>query len=299
MKQIWDSCTPRELRNDKIISFAFLIISILIFISFSKVAGGIMLFLWVISESGPFILGSKGSMKNKIYVLKMVEAGYGDWEDEEIMEQVKVIEECGYKWFEKKGKVGFRHSKTGLYLYIEGLHLYSPEKIKETYDNVWSKDSPNKARERDIFNKITQETMLDGVVSDILSTIGDVERISKIDYAKAIMMGENKIVIYFCKKKNNKVTNERHLNEKKFIITISDNVLIITKKIGKKQIPITVKKWKKVYDNLSSFKHGLNFQHGIEYQDSAGNTWLYLKSSGQELLNMENETGERLTFIFE
>ena len=47
---------------------------------------------------------------------------------------MKAIEECGYKWFEKEGKVGFQHTKTGLYLKMKGLHFYKPEEIKRVFN---------------------------------------------------------------------------------------------------------------------------------------------------------------------
>ncbi len=158
----WDSLTPRELRNAKIISVMFLIISILIFSFLNKLVGTILLFLWVISGSGPFVLGSKGEVKNKIHVLKMVEPGYNDWKNGEIIEQIKAIEECGYKWFEQKGRVGFKHTKTGLYLKIEGLHFYKPEEIKRVYKEVWSKDGPNQVRKRDA----TAQRLAEAISSD-------------------------------------------------------------------------------------------------------------------------------------
>ncbi len=295
INESWDSLTPKELRNAKIISTVFLAISILTFHFLSKIIGGTLLFIWIISGSGPFVLGSKNSIKNKIYVLKIAEPGYNNWKEKEIEKQIKAIEECGYKWFERKGRVGFKHTKTGLYLKMEGLHFYSPEEIKRTYEKVWSKDNSDESFKRHIFNEITQEAMSDEVVLDILSTIGNMEKISKADYGKAVITGKNKVVNSFCKEKNNKVVSEKHLYEKEFIITISDNILIITKKIGEKQIPISVKRWKKVRNN-SSF-----FYSGIEYEDSSGNIWLYLRtpSSGQESLNMKNKTKEKLIFIFE
>ena len=153
-------------------------------------------------------------------------------------------------------------------------------------------------RKRDIFNQITQEAISDKSVMDILF-IGEAEKISKATYMKAVIAGKNKVVALFCKEENGEVVSKKYFNEKEVIATISDNVLIVTKKIGKKQTPIIVKKWKKAHDSLPSFKHKLSLQHGIEYEDSSGNTWLYLKSSGRESLNMENKTGERFTFIFE
>lgn len=143
MNNSWDSLTPKTLRNAKIISISFLVVSILVFALFSRFAGTVLLFLWIISGSAPFVLGSRGSVKNKISVLKIVEPGYNKWKDEEIMEQLKAINECGYKWFEQKNRVGFKHSRTGMYLKIEGLHYYKPTDIKKAYEEVWSKDSPS------------------------------------------------------------------------------------------------------------------------------------------------------------
>jgi len=171
MNKSWDSLLPRELKNAKIISVAFLIISILIFAFLSKIVGGIMLFLWAISGSGPFILGSKGSMKNKIYVLKMVESGYNDWEDEEIKKQIQAIEECGYKWFESKGKVGFKHSKTGLYLKMEGLNFYKPEEIKKVYREVWSKQDPAQMRKVEATAQKMAEAISSGATDEEVESI--------------------------------------------------------------------------------------------------------------------------------
>ena len=75
-----------------------------------------------------------------IKILKAVEPGYELWNDKEIDEQIECIEECGYKWFEKNGKVGFKHSESGIYLKVAGLNYYSPKEIKKTYEEVWSKD---------------------------------------------------------------------------------------------------------------------------------------------------------------
>lgn len=143
MEKSWHSLTPRELKNAKIISIAFLIISISI-IFLSKIVGVILLLVWGMIGSGPFILGSKDSIKNKVGVLKMVEPRYGSWKDDEIEEQIKAIEECGYKWFEQKGRVGFKHKERGVYLNIEGLHFYKPEEIKRVYREVWSKNDPSR-----------------------------------------------------------------------------------------------------------------------------------------------------------
>lgn len=139
--------------KEKINNIAFIIFSILVYIFLSEIIGiillGIMFVLWLISLR----LGSMGSTKNKVNMLKIVETGYRDWEDEEIKKQIKAIEECGYEWFHERHSVGFKHIKTGLYLKVEGLHLYTPEDIKMFYKKVWSKDSLAEAKIRDDYLK--------------------------------------------------------------------------------------------------------------------------------------------------
>ncbi len=83
-----------------------------------------------------------------IEILKKVEPGYNSWTDIDIAKQIGAINECGYKWFEENGKVGFKHTESGIYLKIEGLNYYSPEEIKKTYEKVWSKNF-DKVRKRD------------------------------------------------------------------------------------------------------------------------------------------------------
>ncbi len=87
-----------------------------------------------------------------IEILKKVEPGYNSWTDIDIAKQIGAINECGYEWFEENGKVGFKHTESGIYLKIEGLNYYSPEEIKKTYEKVWSK-SFDKVRKRDKKNK--------------------------------------------------------------------------------------------------------------------------------------------------
>lgn len=81
-------------------------------------------------------------MNNQLIIetLKVVETGYKTWDDSDINKQIEAIYDCGYEWFEKDGKVGFKHSQSGLYLKTEGLHYYSPEQIKKTYEDIWSKN---------------------------------------------------------------------------------------------------------------------------------------------------------------
>ncbi len=156
----WDSLTPGELKNAKIFSIIYMVISLSVFIFLNKIIGIILLAIWMPFGPGPFVLGSKGSMKNMVYVLKTVEPGYNDWEDKEIERQIKEIQKCGYRWFEKKGKVGFRHSETGLFLIIEGLHYYKPGEIKRVYEETWSKDNPDDVKRRDITAQKLQKAIL-------------------------------------------------------------------------------------------------------------------------------------------
>jgi hypothetical protein len=156
----WDTLTPKELRNAKIISIIFIAVSLLVLMFLHKTIGMILLAIGLFFGSGPFVLSSKGSVKNMIYVLKNVEPGYKNWDDNKIEKQIKAIQRCGYNWFEKKGKVGFKHSKTGLYLRIDGLNYYEPEDIEKTYREVWSQDNPEQVHKRDATAQKLQEALL-------------------------------------------------------------------------------------------------------------------------------------------
>ena len=101
----------------------------------------------------------------------MVESGYNDWEDEEIKKQIQVIEECGYKWFESKDKVGFKHSKTGLYLKMEGLNFYKPEEIKKVYREVWSKEDPAQMRRAEATAQKMAEAISSGATDEEVESI--------------------------------------------------------------------------------------------------------------------------------
>jgi len=171
MQKSWNTLTPKELKLAKIISIVFLVTSLFIFFILSKILGTILLVIWMLYGSGPFILGSKDSIKNIIHVLKTVEPGYNSWEDKEIEDQIKAIWECGYKWFEKKGKVGFKHSKTGLYLKIAGLHTYKPEDIKKVYNEVWSKDDPEQVKKRDVTEKKLKKAILNNATEEEIESI--------------------------------------------------------------------------------------------------------------------------------
>lgn len=173
MNKSWDSLSPGEIKKALSISGAFFVISLLAYIFFSKILGIILLTIWVFFGFGPFafILESWGLIKNKVHVLKTVEPGYDNWKDEEIEKQIKAIEECGYKWFEKKGRVGFKHTKTGLYLKIEGLHFYKPEEIRKVYDEVWSKDDPSRIKDVEATTKKMAEAISSGATDEEMESI--------------------------------------------------------------------------------------------------------------------------------
>jgi hypothetical protein len=101
----------------------------------------------------------KSTMGNMIYVLRQVEPGYNTWIDDDIEKQIKAIKECGYVWFEKKERVAFKHSKTGLYLLIDGLNFYKPEEIKKIYREVWSKANPDQIKKIDSTAQKLQEAI--------------------------------------------------------------------------------------------------------------------------------------------
>ncbi len=139
MSNHWNSLTPKELKTAKRISFIFLLITFFIYLFLNNIAAMILFGIWIVFGSAPFLLSSKKGIENEISTLKIIEPGYNYWSDEEIKEQLKTIKECGYVWFQKKGRIGFKNKKTKLYLKIEGLNFYKPDEIKKTFDEVWSK----------------------------------------------------------------------------------------------------------------------------------------------------------------
>jgi hypothetical protein len=167
----WDSLTPKELRIAKIISVIFIVASLLVLIFLNKIIGIVLLGIGLVYGSGPFVLDSKGAIKNIIYVLKNVEPGYNNWNDDEIEKQIKAIQKCGYVWFEKKDKVGFKHSKTGLYLNIDGLHHYKSQDIERVYKEVWSKEDPGQVLKREATAKKLQDAILNDVSNEDIASI--------------------------------------------------------------------------------------------------------------------------------
>ena len=90
------------------------------------------------------------SYESIIYEMRRQNPAYNEYTYDEIEKQLDAIFSCGYEWIQTDRKIGFYDPKTKLYLKINGLQLYSPESIIETYENVWSKDS---AERRDRFKK--------------------------------------------------------------------------------------------------------------------------------------------------
>jgi hypothetical protein len=131
--------------------------------------------------------------------MKQIEPGYNAWNDEDIKEQIKAIEKCGYKWHEKRGQVAFRHEKSKLFLKIPNLNYYSPEKIIKTYEEIWSKEGNMQEsinNDNAMITKIWRDFFYSPEIED-LSTIGvlkaDIEEIialfvkDKIDPQKFIL----------------------------------------------------------------------------------------------------------------
>lgn len=87
-----------------------------------------------------FLLKKIPRQSRMIQIMKQIEPGYKTWDDDEIIEQIKAIEGCGYKWYEKGGRAAFRHKTSKLFLNIPNLCFYTPENIIETYEKVWSKE---------------------------------------------------------------------------------------------------------------------------------------------------------------
>jgi len=50
----WETCTPKELRNIKILLVVFMLVSLLAFVAASKVMGGIFLAFGLLLLPGPF-----------------------------------------------------------------------------------------------------------------------------------------------------------------------------------------------------------------------------------------------------
>jgi hypothetical protein len=166
MEKSWDTLTPGELRKAKIVSIIFLITAIVVVILINKTIGIILLTIWMLSGSGPFILGSRGSIKNIMNVMKAVEPGYKSWKDDDVQKQIKIIRECGYVWYEKDGKVGFKHSQSDIFLLIKGLHFYKPEEIKRVYKEVWSKQSLDQLQKKDEFARQMEELIKNNASDD-------------------------------------------------------------------------------------------------------------------------------------
>ena len=103
---------------------------------------------------------SQRVIKHVVELLKDIEPGYNNLTNEEIREQIKAIKECGYEWVERKNTAGFKHTETGLYLKIKGLHRYKPEEIKKVYTEVWSRQDPKQVRKREANHQRMMERIL-------------------------------------------------------------------------------------------------------------------------------------------
>ena len=87
-------------------------------------------------------------MKNQEIIdeLKSFERGYNRLTDDEINKQIEAIFECDYEW---SSNVGFINKKTNLKLNIQGLHVYTPNMIRESYERTWSKQTKKGVRDEE------------------------------------------------------------------------------------------------------------------------------------------------------
>tara|TARA_B100000886_G_scaffold333579_1_gene287824 strand:- start:9418 stop:10410 length:993 start_codon:yes stop_codon:yes gene_type:complete len=104
----------------------------------------------IMDELAPTTAGKAKTYEYIFSIMKKLEPGYNSWKDYEMEKQLDAIFLCGYEWNENQGSGGFYHPKTKLYLKIRSLNTYSPESIIDTYNRVWSKNTPEI---RDKFNK--------------------------------------------------------------------------------------------------------------------------------------------------
>ena len=125
----------------------------------------------------------------------------------------------------------------------------------------------------------------------------DVENIGRLNYVLSILFGKNRAVRLFSTEKNSKTITKRYLEKDEMIVTISKNFLIVTEVIKEKRMPIIVKKWEQQPEIKIPFS--LLRQRGIEYKDSGGNSWLYLRTPGSsDSLGVKTKSNEKTTFIF-
>ena len=123
-----------------------------------------------------------------------------------------------------------------------------------------------------------------------------VDYIGKLKYVLAIMFGKNRVVKTFCVETDGKEPNIRRFEDDSMIVTMSNDVLIITEIINGKRKPILVTKWTKKPKIKIPFADFI--PEGIEYEDSKGNNWLYLLNRGKSpSLNLHTDS-EKITIIF-
>lgn len=146
-----------------------------------------------------------------IELMRQIEPNYNYWTDSEIQNQLNVIYECGYEWVGNGERGGFKHKDSGVYLKIEGLNYFPPEKLKETYENVWAKD----------FEGVKAKTHLGKVFKSLLLFI-TVLLISLIFYSTPVTIIIIPIFLiyigyhYFKYRINRKISIQRRIeNEKK------------------------------------------------------------------------------------
>ena len=92
--------------------------------------------------------------------MKRIEPGFNNWSEEKLKNLTEAIYKCGYIWDEQDKDIGFFHPKNELILNFKGLHYYTPETIIDTYNRVWSKDTKERAKQRERRSKSFKSCLL-------------------------------------------------------------------------------------------------------------------------------------------
>jgi hypothetical protein len=87
-------------------------------------------------------------LQDIFFNMKRIEPAFNLWSEDELRMLAKAVFDCGYTWAQQDKDVGFFHPKNELILNFKGLHLYTPESIKKTYEATWSKDSADNQKRK-------------------------------------------------------------------------------------------------------------------------------------------------------
>ena len=103
---------------------------------------------------------TEDQLKDIFFHMKRIEPGFNNWSEEKLKNLTEAIYKCGYFWDEQDKDIGFFHPKNELILNFKGLHYYTPETIIDTYNRVWSKDTKERAKQRERRSKSFKSCLL-------------------------------------------------------------------------------------------------------------------------------------------